>query len=317
MTAIKVNADYESQLFFGRPGPVIVNQSLEFLALFLDERPLFTSKKYSSDYLEYITSVTGRRPYFVYEGDFVNWWGPLKDIDKEKILNSKITSTELNIREGWCEDTFIIKNEDDFKKLNPKSTYLLKNPYGMSGQKFQIYFTEDRPVPGEWIAEPLLNRRWDFSHYVYPDGRVCAYQNLIDDKFQYKGTIVGPELPFINQLKDGEWKKFQEALKVIINFYHDPQSEFGFSVDSFVYEENGEFKIRFLCEVNYRRTMGCVALDLAQKYSDRSWGLFLLGKNLQHEGIKLSPGDTRFDMVFSDAMTREELLTNSKLSIEI
>jgi len=326
MTALKVNGDYESVLFYGKSGSSLINETLEFLVFFLDDRPLYTNKKYDQSYLKRVEVFTGKKPRTISTGKFINWWGPLLDLKKEKKLNSKITSAELILKEGWCSDTHIIMG--DFSVLDRTKTYLLKNPYGMSGQKFQLLRPHD-PLPesGEFIAEPFLNRKFDFSHYVFPDGSIKSYQNIVDEKFQYKGTICTHRLSFQDKISDGEWLKFEEALKIIIAHYYDPQMPCGFSIDSFVYEEKGELKIRFLSEVNYRRTMGSVALELKDTFAkDKNWSLLLLGKDLSQKFsleknlMILSPGDTRFDLVFcvsDDKNQIQKLLADGHFPIEI
>jgi hypothetical protein len=58
MKPIKVNADYEITLFENKSPPKVINHSLEFLALYLENRPLVTDKFYSKNFIEHVTQIT-------------------------------------------------------------------------------------------------------------------------------------------------------------------------------------------------------------------------------------------------------------------
>jgi hypothetical protein len=358
MIPLKVNADYEVQLFHQQLAPVAINQSIEFLLFFLSDRPLFGQKSYSPDYLDYVKSLTGRTPVIVGHGPFENYWGPLKNIESERWWNSKLTSSELLINNGWCPDTHIISQETDLKNINWDRSLLLKDPFGMSGQKFQILSTDkmiDERVTivkkamgqGPVILEPWLNRKFDFSQYVFPSGKIIAYQNQVDLKFQYKGTLFPQwpsasleDLDFYSLIDQEEWATFHQRTQTIMDFYSTRPNECGYSIDSFVYEEKGKLKVRVMSEINYRLTMGRVAYELAGIFSGRHpWNALLLAKtNLSGpplwkqlpkvEGlVVLSPGDSRFEMIFVSAENPDkgrlliqkanDLLADGQFSIEI
>jgi hypothetical protein len=289
---LQVNADYESVLFQQKPAPKM-NQALEFLPLFLEGLPVVTQQSYPSGYLDYVTSVTGRRPQLVRSGPALNWWGPLTDLEAEARANSKETSARLIIDQGWCRETHIINAPSDIPALETHARYLIKRPGGMSGQGLVVIEGStayssvlEALKAGPLVLEPLLKRSCDFSHYFFPDGKSICYQNLVDPKFQYKGTILpaGPKqvenLPFYHELPEIEWQNFSLQLQVVEKYYQQFPSHYGFSVDSFVYEDQGGKRIRTLSEVNHRRTMGRVAFDLADRYGlpgDPAW--LLLAKN--------------------------------------
>ena len=343
MSSIKVNGDYESVLFFNKSLPV-VNEALEFLAMFLDKRALITSKAYSKEFLDHVESFTAHRPVLKREGPSENWWGPLKNIPLEKKLNSKEMSAELN------DDSYIITSVNDLPVLD--RPYLAKNPFGMSGQNFAMVETgrldnlESMLKKGSVVVEPFFDRKYDFSHYVFPNGISICYENVVDKKFQYRGTIfkdytqpVKENLSFSDKVN---WEEF-DLPKIISAYKSDLPT--GFSIDSFVYEDNG-LHIRSLSEVNYRRTMGQTAFELSLKFGGiRKWSAFILAKSrgnfldtkkkllpIEWEPdtsrgvILLSPGDTRFDMYFLSALNEEEgrmllneikeLLPDSEFAIE-
>ncbi|MFL5785161.1 MAG: hypothetical protein ACJ76H_11155, partial [Bacteriovoracaceae bacterium] len=263
---IRVNADYESELFHGRPGPIAVNRALEFLAFYLQDLPVQTSAEYTQEFFDHVRKISGRDPKIVRTGNSLNWWGPLVRPEKERWLNSKLTSAKLSISEGWSETRIL--HREEIEKLLTHEELLVKDPFSMSGkgivtlkpgQKIHL----PNALQGELIVEPLLKRSHDFSHYVFPDGKVIRYENLVDERFQYRGTVIADELSFADEVEKTEWTKFESRLKKIIHHY-GKDSLYGYSVDSFVYEKNGEFLIYPLCEVNARRTMGRVAWEFSQ-----------------------------------------------------
>jgi hypothetical protein len=336
MKSFRMNADYELELFLGKRGSPIINESLEFLLFFLESDPVYSSKKYEKEYFDYVEQMTTRRPQLTTSGDFENYWGTLKNIERERWWNSKITSTKLIIDRGWCSDTFIINNKNDLSLIDPNKTYLIKDPFGMSGQKFsvigpQLSMSEKELIfntflnRGMFILEPFLKRVYDFSHYVYPNGKIIFYQNFIDQKFQYRGTYFHhlrksePEsLIFYSGIENSEWSENKKKWDEIHTFLSQHENQSGYSVDSFVYLEDGKNKIRPMSEINYRRTMGRVAFEIAEKFSmTHHWSANLIVRNLNPKipiwkkindsslskrsdlkVIGLSPGDTRFDMVF-------------------
>lgn len=338
MKPLKVNADYELELFHHKKASPAINHSIEFLLFYLNDRDLYSDKKYSTDYLSYVEKLTGHCPRIIRDGAFENYWGPLKSYDKEKWWNSKITSTQLLIQKGWCSDTHILKNKMDLEKLNFSRELLLKDPFGMSGQKFQL-LRRDRDLKerqeiilraldhGPLIIEPWLNRIYDFSQYIFSDGTRIAYQNQVDENFQYKGTIFSnyqaaqlKHLPFYSRLSEEKWAYFHSQTEAIIEFYSREANEYGYSIDSFIYEDEGELKIRVMTEINYRQTMGRITYELANKYAPaKKWKALLLTKCvsgaalwkrcLDLEGIMvLSPGDSRFEIILLSAENQNEAL---------
>jgi hypothetical protein len=353
---IKVNIDYESELFTGKKLPFI-NEALEFLAFYLEERPILTSKCYSEIYLNHIETLTGHRPVLQTSGSAQNWWGALNDLPKERWLNSKITSARLNQARGWRKDIVVVEDRDAINKILPSRAAILKDPFGMSGQKFQvIHEQEDFSLLGKWIDsslkqgpliyENLLLRQKDFSSYIFSDGQSICYENFVDEKFQYRGTLIKGEatfdtLSFINQLSDHEIARHLERTGEIISCYQNPQIGNGFSIDSFTYQED-EILINSLSEVNYRRTMGSICYQLARKLTPGcEWSMLLLTKPFPRAKLQslspdrqansgvlvLSPGDTRYEVLFIFAGsdhegTRllrrvKELLPETQLPIEV
>lgn len=343
MKPLRVNADYEVELFHNRPAPEVINQTIEFFLFFLNDRVLYSKKKYAQSYLDRVEALTGHSPQVTSQGPFENFWGPLLNLEVERWWNSKLTSTELMINQKWCERTRIISSETDLSELDLSETYLLKDPFAMSGQKFQLLRSSDSEEMklaliqkyvslGPQILEPFFERKFDFSQYVFPDGKIIAYQNLVDTKFQYKGSIYNNykssslrDLSFYSEISQKSWETFQAQTQTIIEHYQQQPNQIGFSIDSFVYVEQGELKIRVMSEVNYRRTMGRVAFELSERFSPQDlWTALVLVKPhafREHKNIMvLSPGDSRFDILFLHAENSDEgaeLLAHTELAVKL
>jgi len=278
LRAFKVNADYESELFESGSPPKKLNEFLEFLVLFLEERPLFSHKKYSDTYLKYVESITRRKPIIVSHGEFDNWWGQLKDKDLEKKLNSKLTSFEVRKSLTPLLESWLIKKSEDLIGLPLNFPLLAKSLSGMSGKGHKVFYQAsdlDSYTTFPFLLEPLKKRIKDFSAYVFDNKRAIFYENFVDDKFQYKGTLIRnhfnpiiENLSFYEQIDLEEWKRYQENLATIMTYYNSFDLKQGFSIDSFVYENDSKKQIYPLCEVNYRKTMGLVCYSLAKRYSN-------------------------------------------------
>ena len=344
---LRMNADYESMLFYHKQAPQILNHSLESFIFFLETRPLVTSKKYSQEFLDYVESISHHRPEILLKSEFSqNWWGDYQNLDLERKLNSKITSARLIQDHQWCERTYVIQEENDINLVPFDRVYLVKNPYGMSGQRFLtidsslphgdlVYQVKQWIKAGPIIVEPLLDRKFDFSCYVFSEKSKIFYQNLVDSYYQYKGTIFEnylkadlEHLSFYKELSLSAWHAYQDQLSQIISYYQSLKDISGFSVDSFVYFD-AELKIRSLSEVNYRRTMGRVTYELAKRYNqDLPWAQLMIGKSAQGDGgfsffkskmddllwergresgfIILTSGDSRFEILYLMASGHQE-----------
>lgn len=305
---IRVNVDYESVLFHGRSGPPVMNQALEFLAFYLQDFPVLTTKKYSPEFLEKVRNLSGRNPATTGSGNARNWWGPLENPEREMWMNSKLTSFRLSLSQGWTEGG--IYSRDQLLYLSLEVPSLIKDPFNMSGKGIiAVSPGENLSLPGalsgELILEPLLERKYDFSHFIFPDGKMICYENLVDEKFQYRGTrfpsmkdFTVQSLSFYKQLSPEKWEEFLSRLGTVRSHYGDP-SPYGYSVDSFVYEKNGDLLIHPLCEVNARRTMGSVAFELAKKLGQGQEVALTLKKPLFKNSILLSPENVRFEIYLS------------------
>lgn len=342
--ALKVNADYESALI-GKPQPQL-SEALEFLAFYLESKPVHTRKKYSEEFLEHVQTICGRIPEIVNNGDFENWWGKLLNVELERKLNSKVHCAEFLVKHHLASNVHILREFSDLQQLDGDSWYVLKTDSGMSGKGNKSYHASSDELHtwirnslavGPMIAEPLYNRRWDFSTYVIASNEMVHYQNVVDHNFQYRGTIISDiydpsleKLAFYSEVPATEWVRCRNTISLVTKEYHRLANSFGFCLDSFVHDSG----IRSVCEVNYRRTMGLTAYEIGKRYCKKAWVMLLMSPSPKSGMLKLnipgvtvlSPGDTRFEMFMINASDVNEgrekvkelarLLPEGKFAIE-
>lgn len=260
------NADFEDFLASGEHVYKInssrQNQELEYFILWLEEYALYTTKPYEKEFLHFLESIKKSKVFLTQDKkNTVLWCQKLDDIEKQKRLNSKLTSAKFAIQEKLAhpKTQIILTNE----KI--KSDFLYKDPLGVSGigmwkgceYKNKI---EKRLKKTSLVAEPLLKRTFDISTCVI-DNKDYYYQNHIDEQFQYKGSTLG-----LNFTDVSWFAKYEKDINTIKDYYQNLGIETPYSIDSFTYKEDGKEKIYSLSEVNARKTMGYIAIMLWQKY---------------------------------------------------
>ena len=83
-----MNVDFE-EVLLGKPARLSLRGSVEFLALWVQERPLFASRPYSELYLTYVSAQTGLPASVTTQGGPDEWWGETIHTELMKKLSSK------------------------------------------------------------------------------------------------------------------------------------------------------------------------------------------------------------------------------------
>lgn len=267
----KFNTDFEHYLFNTNYNPVtpkyqFLNQEFEYLFFFLERDELYSEKFYSTEYRNYVELISGNKVQINKKG--VNprgYWGDTTHDELQKKLNDKIFFVQalehLNLNQ---QNSKIIKNIEDISFF----PCLVKQPHDFSGQ--QIFSIKDQQdlkdktkllikmlAQSELILEPFIDSRKDIGVQVKPDGSFVTYENSVDDKFQYKGSIIS-EGDHLNESQLAKVKK-------IIDYYKEHGANNYWSIDLFLYKN----KLHF-CEVNHRKTMGTMSLKLRDKYFENN-----------------------------------------------
>jgi hypothetical protein len=293
------NADSESFLKGKRANYTIesnkINQEFEYFILWLEDESLYSTKKYSQEYVDFISKfkkVSISRD----KKNVKTWCCDLSNKKESQDKNSKIKSTMFAIDKKLChESTQII---DDLRFY--EEGYLYKEEFGVSGSG-NFNFCDKRKLTLPLVKEKALKRTFDFSALIEKDN-TTIYQNHIDDYFQYKGTTLGLNFEYF------EWiGSYKRNLELIRNEFF---SGTPLSVDSFLYEEEKEEKVYTLTEINNRKTMGYITKELRNKFFNKykyiRLRLFSTSKllaDINYEGlykyfsekvVPLSPVDNKF-----------------------
>ncbi len=162
-----------------------------------------------------------------------------------------------------------------------KGPKVLKTCYGLSGQgHFHLSSDESTAkahafAKAEWqqnrpiLAEPWVKRILDFSTQWYVTKKEIEYCGATiceNDKFgRYLGTRVGDEkelfqhyLPFLEIQKE-------RCLQILMTMV--AKGFFGHAgIDAMVYELDAKIQLHPLVEINARKTMGWVALEIAKRH---------------------------------------------------
>lgn len=329
------NFDYEYQLFgLKNTAATTISQEFECLYFFTESNPgqLFTHKNYSNEFLDYVEKVSGLSPHLTTVGKAEYWWGSLENLEVEKKLNSKLTSTQFAIENNLShpQTQIILENESLIKS---DELMVLKQPNLMSGRGFFRYDNNNFKKAVEWsankfplIQEPWLVKRDDIGSYYFTEtGEIVNYLNFSNLQGNYKGTRIwqNPVHTFDELTALGiNLDLFFENMVKIKDHYLKLGATQGFSIDSFTYLSNHEKKIQsyYLSEVNYRKTMGWATHQLRKFLADYAVGELLIHKaknryplsvllNLvnQEQVILLSPPENQFLLFFLKAQDKNQL----------
>jgi len=252
------------------------NQAFEFLFLWLEggSKSLFSKLTYEDEFLQYVKGISGELPQILDNATLMTgWWGDLDNEEvwnKERIINSKLTSFEARVELGLeLLDSEIIESLVELPELK-EGSFLLKRPYGFSGRGLIFDFSKVHDKDFPLILEPLHRRVRDFG--VFTDGESFRIsQNLIDKRGQYKGSFIKDTLPESEVLE-------KESLRVF-NWYKDKFDVTFMQIDSYQYLDGGDLHFNFLCEVNHRNSMGQIANKLHEKFGDESSVFILIHKS--------------------------------------
>jgi hypothetical protein len=260
---MKVNFDYEYQLFENRSFEA-ANKEWEYLFFISREkRPLNNINQYSDEYLKKLETF-GIKARFDKSSNEL-WNGKLEPRQLYQKLNSRITSTQIGQKLGLVHPKAKINEFID--------GFLIKSDAGFSGRGFK------KQIPqGDYVSEPRLVREKDFSMLI--DGeKTSYYETYIDWNFQFKGVKLTKIFPdFIRRYSD----KF-ELLKEEYNKINPHEI---WSADFYL----SEGKL-YLSEVNYRKTMGYIFREFSKEIDFQSMVF-----NFDGEGELLSPQTSRFQL---------------------
>lgn len=301
----------------------------EYIYFFInrdESRSLVAHRNYSKIYLDYL-NAKGIKTSFVYEKETANnWWGSLENIDIAKKLNSKVFAYNYTLQFQNYPEAQIVKNLSEINISAGK--YILKNDTGVSGNGNYIFslpgeIKEDAIVKkignGPYLVQPFLERVTDFGitldlenetyfaneNFMGQFGRFGGGRVLSNEKLKELLDSFEGDFDFIKMIK--EFKKM--GARGTLQF------------DNFTYRcsDTGELKLYFMCEINYRKTMGLVIKELSNRNQFGEWHIFPKGLKEKEHRVLLerywhndnilvtSPENSRFLSIHFSAATQGEV----------
>jgi hypothetical protein len=344
MKSYLVDLDYESYLFNPNYHPnapefLKINKEFEYVFFIVNKEKciLKNQRDYDKNYLNKMSKLGFVIPEFnKVASNEERWWGNHHDYDLEKKLNSKLTSAALAQEFNWgFKNGKIVKSLEELKNhlYDPSNQsfveWIIKKPHSFSGQghyrfsKDKInYFIIEKVLTEPVLLEPLLERVLDLgtTFQLSGEGKADDEDVKINKQFtvlnfnnEQGGFRGGAGSHDQKKLSDYVLNKFgidltllyQETEK-IAQKYIELGAKKNIQIDSFYYKDplTKEVKPYFLCEVNYRKTMGLVIQSLADmnahydiiEWHVRSKKEIDLDANFYTTGeqIRLSPDGTHF-----------------------
>jgi hypothetical protein len=266
----KVNFDFESKL--SGNNKVIKGASwFDHIFFFINQSEkasLYSNYQFSNEYLEHLDKLGLSSTKLSNESLAINWWSHGEDIELNRFLNSKVSMTELGLKEGWIPIQTSIgleSKENYYGKIvareewgfSGKGTYFLKNKFENISQK------------GNYVLSEFINKEKDYGvTFDLDKGYFFVIENYIDKRGQFKGGSVVPNDLFESEIGTDNLK----LLMVIKKKLQEIGAKGSIQIDTFTY--NGLFHP--FVEVNYRKTMGMMIYSLLKKTGKDfvSWNIF-------------------------------------------
>lgn len=314
MKTYQVDLDYESFLFdpsYQENSPSSLKRRREFEYIFFlvnkENCCLKNCRNYSPDYLNKLKSLGFTLPILEPEAtEYIKWWGHHHDLNLEKKLNSKLTSTEIGSKNGWgfFHGTLIHTPEEaraHISKYSQFKRWLIKNPFSFSGighysfndhELNELFFSRS---PGPLLLEPYYERVFDIgTTFLIEHGQIKDWfmvENHISPHGAFRGGIGGKTKDdfkkYILQRYSFDLGELEKMTLEIANVYLGLGAEYNIQIDSFVYKEGKTLRLYPLVEVNYRKTMGLVIQSLAVKNKEFKISEWLILSSKESRSISL------------------------------
>jgi uncharacterized ferritin-like protein (DUF455 family) len=232
---------------------------------------------------------------------------PTVDTNAHSSLSSKATLPDIRKKLEIADiDSIKVSTVEECKNaiaktlLRTKKYAVIKSPFSASGRG--MLRAESTTLPAnasKWIqdelgrhgaltVEPWLEKKFDFSAHVdiEADGRVKfagITRFWTDQRGQYRGHLIGrttddlgPEVIQTWHREDHGWAAILKSVSIKVGEYASTLGYYGpLGVDSMVYCENSQLKIRPLLEINPRWSMGRVALALQKKITAKHCAILI------------------------------------------
>lgn len=274
------------------------NQEFEYFMFYLaPQLRVFSKKNYSQKYLNFVESLVQEKIRLCSNPSKITpWWGSFSNADTLDKLQNKVEFVKVLNELGLASTpTTIVFNEEQLNECSDKT--LCKFPFGSSGRSNFLWPDHKAIIlknlkMSPCVAQLHLNRVYDFSTVFENNKKLGTITNIVDERFQYKGSIIHADaIPLQFQ------EEYSIKLEKLASYIKKQNYSGPYSIDSFIYEENGNQKLYFACEVNLRKTMGYVTIKMKERFyeTDEKCSMFLSKKQLNEPSLtQLSPDDCYF-----------------------
>jgi hypothetical protein len=319
MESYKVNLDYEAYLFdlnYNGNSQKSIKLIKEFEYVYFltqNEKSILKNyQNYDADYLSLLSGFGFKIPDFnPDEKQYINWWGQQLNKELEGKLNSKLTSAGIALKNKWgMFDGAIVQSNieaNEWIKSFTHKQWILKNPFGVSGSGHAIY--QGQTFVGTYLLEPIHERLFDIgTTFEMINGKLSnmfMVENVNSKNGSFKGGVAAKSVTtfknYILQKYNFDLTELETITQEIFKIYSELGANANIQIDSFVYRHNDTYKLYPLVEVNYRKTMGLVLNNLAQKINEKlvEWKVTHTDDYEKNSNwIKISPKENRFKSYF-------------------
>ena len=309
------NFDYEHQLnAIAQNKNYQKNRKMndEFSYLFLwsecnQRKKLLSSLSFSNSYLENLqeslkidlqVEILDYCPSI----ESVNWWGKLENIPLELSLNSKIWQSEF-FKAKNCP-SFLFGDVVDSGSYEANVRSLFRPDYSFAGMG-SFTFSGQKKIKTKGVITKWLDKADDISCYIN-NGKFNYYYNHISaqnsflgctvfrDQDDFRAFIIDKGISF-EMVSYG----FQQTWSCLKKYFPDLQS---IQLDG-LHTDDNQF---FINELNYRKSMGQIALKLLYFFPDRPSLTFNLDRTSRlcpkNTHILLTPQNS-YDYQFTTYLT--------------
>ncbi|MBX7067194.1 MAG: hypothetical protein K1X28_08185 [Parachlamydiales bacterium] len=178
----------------------------------------------------------------------------MPDWEWVRTINSKVFSFTESPKLPWAK---LLNTQEEVREWIEKTPdpKVLKTPFGTAGRGHDHHPNVKRLYKTPIIGEPWVQRVQDFSTQ-WRDGKligVTVFEN--EPNGTYKGTYAG----------EVEKWALQEHLSVAKPLIEKLQYSGNIGIDAFIYLWEGKKRVHPVVEINARKTMSWVALQMPEK----------------------------------------------------
>ena len=284
----------------------------EFAYLFFwsecnEEKTLLSSLEYSNVYFENISNVLNTTVKVKHikkdpGGKAKNWWGKLENIPLELSLNSKIWQSNF-FKKKQCS-SFLSGEVIEPGFFEACSPSLYRPDYSFAGMG-SYTFSGEKKFKSRGVVTKLLKKSHDISCFIR-NGEFHFYYNHISAQNSFLGCTVFKDNELVKKFFTKKGIDFENVSEGFFKTWQCLKEEFPnliwIQLDG-IYTKDNQF---FINELNYRKSMGQIALKLLNFFPCHDSLTFNLDKTSRFSAcdqyVVLTP-ENSYDYQFTTYLT--------------